>query len=189
MTSDDDPLLDEWATAWRRDEPRAIAGLQRRMGRAALVNRLLMILELAVGAGGIAAGVWLAYVGNWLVGAAACLFGAFGFSVSLVTRAASPALDTLAVACALQAAVGQARRQYQAALGGLWVCAAALLFVTVVAADALNRPLDSPAALANLVRMQAVGTLFVAVALIVGTVTLLRAHRRLTRLSRLRDSL
>jgi hypothetical protein len=59
----------------------------------------------------------------------------------------------------------------------------------VVAADALNRSLDSPGALANLVRMQAAGTLFVAVALVVGTVTLLRAHRRLARLSRLRDSL
>lgn len=188
MATDGDDPLQELGEVWRQQEPPEISGLRRRVRRADLANGVALAVELAVGAGGATAGIWLLYQGNWITGAAACLFSAFAVAVSIATRWRATDRDTRSVTAALEAARVQANRQYWVAVGGLWVCAAALLFAAVVAFDALG---DSPSVdvLAGLVRVQAAAAVFVALGVLMVGSGLVRASRRRADLRQLRARL
>lgn len=183
-----DDTLNDLADAWRQEPAPAVADLRRRLRRAALLNRLALLLEVVVAVGGFAAGAWLILGGRWTVGLAACLFGGFGLAVSVATRTGTRDLNTHTVADAVQAAIDQTRRQRRVALGGLWMGVAALLFAAAVG---LSSSYDSPSreALTRLVRLQSGAGLMVAAALLFVGVSLVRASRRRASLERLRQRL
>lgn len=188
MTTDADEDFDALAEVWRQERAPDASGLRRGVRRADIFNRLALVAEISVGVAGLAAGAWLLYHGNWIIGIAACLFAAFGSAVSITTRAIRAERHTRSVTAALQAALEQANRQYRAGIGGLWVCAAALLFAAVVALDALG---DSPTgeALVRLVRVQAAAAILVALGVLVAGSGLVRASRRRAALSQLQASI
>lgn len=182
----DHELPDDWSESWRQETPPELAGLRRQVRRARWRQRLALILELAVGAGGAAAGVWLILTGAPWVGAAAILFGSFGIGVSLLTRRDRGSHDTSTVTQALDAALAEARRQRRVTMGGLWLCVAALVFLAVVGLASGSTAADSFRGLGRLVRMQGLGALFVAAVLAFVTVSLMRSSRRLAGLRALR---
>lgn len=188
MTLEDDPGLQQLAALWQQEQAPSLAGLQSRVRRAAFLNRLALAGELVVGTGGIVAGAWLAAGGNRLVGIAAVAFGAFGIVASLVTRRGAGDRDVRSVAEALETAARQVERRHRSALGGLWVCAAALVFAAIVAIDVLS---GSPSAerLVRLAKVQAAAAVAIATALVIVGAIHARASRRLAEIRRLQEAL
>lgn len=189
MTDNCNQDFDNLARLWQQEDTPSLAALKQQIGRAAMRNRIAFLAELAIGTGGAGFGLWIAYGGQWLVGAATFLFASFGLFVSLATRLRSAQHDMRSVHSALSAAIEQSRKQFRTAIGGILVCGAALLFVAVLTWDASVSAEITRSALQRSVRTLAVVAMVMGLAVGLMAAMLWRCHARMLKLQRARGRL
>ncbi len=180
--------LEDLARLWHEDAGPSVAGLKPKVRRAVMLNRLTLVAEVAVAVAGATAGIWLIVTGQWLVGGAACVFSIFGLIMSVSTRWRASHFDTETLLVAAQSALAQTNVEYRRLLGGIWVCAAALIFIAIIGWDAMTRIPSSPTELLGLIRAVTAATLAIGIALGFVAIRLRSVQKRATTLRDLQQT-
>jgi len=189
MSANKEHEFEDLAQLWHEDTGPSVARLKQQVRRAVILNRLTLVAEVAVAIAGGTFGVWLVVNGQWLVGVATILFSVFGLILSISTRWHSSRFDTETLQVAARSALAQANAQYRGLVGGVWMCAAALLFLAIIGWDATTRILDNLPELLSSVRAVFAATLAVAIALGFIAIRLRRVHKRAARMRELQRSM
>jgi len=188
MSAKKEHEYEDLARLWHEDTGPSVARLKLQVRRAVLLNRLTMVAEVAVAIAGGIIGIWLVVTGQWLVGVAATVFSVFGLILSISTRWRSSRFDTETLRVAAQSALTQTNAQYRGLVGGIWICAAALLFLAVIGWDATTRIPNNPPELLGGVRAVFAATLAIAITLGFIAIRLRRVNKRAAQLRELQQS-
>jgi len=182
MSTSKESEFEDLAQLWQEDAGPSATALKQRVRRAVLLNRLALVGEIVVAIAGGTIGIWLAVTGQWLIGVAALVFSVFGLAMSVSTRWHSSRFDTETLQAAFQSAMNQTSAQLRSLVAGIWVCAAALLFLAIIGWDATTGVSDYDLELLRPVRALSAGSLAVGIALGFVAIRLRRVHRYATTL-------
>lgn len=139
MKRDDEWDLESLAELWRQDDGPSLADIRADIRAALARSRLILAVETAVAAGGIAAGAFLMSTGETATGGATVVFSLFAGAAAFFARFRSWRIDGDALAVDQAALEREARFLRRIGRAGYAVAGAAVLFligVTTTRADA-----------------------------------------------------
>jgi hypothetical protein len=182
MKPADEDGWEDLQSIWRAGEEADDRSLAREVRRRAHGGRLVFLIEAIICCVGLVAAGLLASRRSWILAVAVAAYSLFGLGLSYAVRSSIWRVETGDVASALERLISQAQSDLRVSRAGLYMCAAALVLMAVLAARAAYRR-PSMDELIGLLTMVAIALVGLAGVIVVSALRIERSRARLERLT------
>ena len=181
--------IDDLISIWKSGETPNSTDFKKRIKFDRLRAITSLTSEVVISVVAFALGLYLCFTGSLVLGVSTLFFSAIAFGISLWARAGTWHLTTGPVKAELLTSIKLARSQYRWAWGGIWVCAVALLFLATMTYTYSTDHSIGTTELRSLLSRFSLALVFVAVNLIITSLLLENARKRLAKLRLLYEQL